>query len=190
MQSDRKIFVLDTSVLIHDPTAIHNFHEHDVIIPYVVIREIDSMRAAPNGRGMAARDIIRDIEDIRLSSPSLSNAPLGHELGNISIEHPSRTTTPSDRMSSSERDDLVISCAKTLSEGDPDRKVVIVSKDIGLRIKASISDIEAEDYRRSKVTSAYTGLHEGLVTVECPAGSDLHKGEVPSPDDLIENEFA
>lgn len=190
MLSDRKVFVLDTSVLIHDPTAIHNFQEHDVIIPYVVVHEMDGLRGAPNGRGTAARQVIRDIEGIRFSFPSLCNAPLGDGLGNISIEHPNRNTAPLDRSSSAERDDLIIACAQVASDNNPERRVAIVSKDIGLRIRASIAGIDAEDYRRSKVVAPYSGLHEGTIVLDLPKGYDLHRDEVAAPDELIENEFA
>ena len=190
MLSDRKVFVLDTSVLIHDPTAIHNFHEHDVIIPYVVVHELDGLRGAPNGRGTAARQVIRDIEEIRSSCPSLCAAPLGDGLGSISIEHPSHMTTSLGNASSSERDELVIACARGAVDDNPDRKVAIVSKDIGLRIRASILGIAAEDYRRSRVTTPYTGLHDGIIQMDLPRGHDLHREEVAANDDLIENEFA
>lgn len=187
----RKLFVLDTSVLIHDPHALHSFEEHDVVLPYVVLHEIDGLRKAPNGRGAAAGAVIRDLEALRLAHSSLTNIPLGPQSGTLSIymadgaEFP-----PAEDVPKSLRDDVIIRCASALGEQHP--HVVVVSKDVGLRLKASVHGLRAEDYLRGKVTDwehRYTGLHAETLVLEERLGEVLHRGEAPAPDCLLENEF-
>lgn len=186
-----KLFVLDTSVLIHDPTALHSFEEHDVILPYVVIHEVDGLRKAPNGRGAAAAQVLRDLEALRISHPTLREAPLGNGHGVLTVQlSPDGTLPPPEDAPKSIRDDIIIECANQLSKGE--RKVVVVSKDLGLRIKASARGLEAQDYLRSKVKNwerRYTGLHPETLQLDPEAGQDLHAGRVPSPDGLLANEF-
>ena len=71
--TDKKTFVLDTSVLIHDPSAFFNFDEHNIILPYIAIHEIDGLRKAMNGRGYAAREVIKQLDEFNKISPNFSN---------------------------------------------------------------------------------------------------------------------
>ncbi|MEI6503473.1 MAG: PIN domain-containing protein, partial [Armatimonadota bacterium] len=134
---NRKLFVLDTSVLIHDPDALRSFEEHDVVLPYVVLHEVDGLRKAPNGRGAAAQSVFRDLEALRTANPSMLNVPLGPASGNLSIYMPAGPEFPAvEDIPKSLRDDMIIRCAQKLGESHP--AVVVVSKDIGLRLKASV----------------------------------------------------
>ena len=187
----RKLFVLDTSVLIHDPGALHSFHEHDVVLPYVVLHEVDGLRKAPNGRGAAANAVFRDLETLRASHPSLTDVPLGPASGHLSIYMPQGLEFPSvEDIPKSLRDDMIIRCAQQLAREHP--AVVVISKDLGLRLKASVHGLQAEDYLRGKVTDwehRYTGLHAEVLTIEEGLGEVLHEGGAPAPDVLLENEF-
>ena len=150
----KKTFVLDTSVLIHDPFCIRNFEDNDVVLPFIVVHELDGLRSAPNGRGMAAREVMRQLEQIRTENNgnSLSLVPLGESLGTLTFEplETDRTVESIDQIPKGARDGLVITCAQQLST-KIDFPVAIVSKDIGLRLKASIMGIEAEDYKNTKI---------------------------------------
>ena len=186
-----KLFILDTSVLIHDPTALHSFHEHDVVLPYVVVQEIDRLRVAANGRGAAATEVFRDLESLSHDHPTLLGVPLGDGAGVLSIDLDQAGLTPvADDLPKAVRDDLIIRCARELTAERPN--VIVVSKDIGLRIKAAAQGLQAQDYLRSKVKNwdrRYTGLHPEDVVLDPAAGQVLHGGEVPAPEGLLENEF-
>ena len=190
--NNKKTFVLDTSVLIHDPTAFFNFDEHDIIIPYIVIHEIDGLRKAPNGRGYAAREIIKQIDQFNKISTDLSNVPLGENKGILSI---SLDGMPPDLDFTSNiqkplRDDIVINCARELQKKNS--KVILVSKDIGQRIKASINGIVVQDYLNSKIKNwekRYTGLHSEEIILPAPPKGDPYQAVLQAPDYLIHNEF-
>ncbi|MEN6303926.1 MAG: PhoH family protein [Armatimonadia bacterium] len=190
-QPNRKLFVLDTSVLIHDPNALHSFHEHDVVLPYVVLHEVDGLRKAPNGRGAAANAVFRSLETLRAASSTLVDAPLGPGLGTLTIYMPEDPEFPAvEDIPKSLRDDMIIRCAQRLSEQHP--QVIMVSKDLGLRLKASVHGLQAEDYLRSKIKDwehRYTGLHSEAIILPAAAGDELHAGTVPAPEGLLQNEF-
>ena len=185
-------FVLDTSVIVHDPTAMEQFQEHEVIVPYVVIYELDGLRNAPNGRGAAAREAIRRFECMRAEYPTLRGVPVGNG-GVLSVDVTGQGISDISAVPKGLRDDLIIGCCREIIEsGNTD--VALVSKDIGLRLKASILGVHAEDYLATKVSAerpAYTGLHPEELTLPLPEGvSDPLKGTVPAPDFLLHNEFA
>jgi PhoH-like ATPase len=187
----RKLFVLDTSVLIHDPSALHSFAEHDVVLPYVVIHELDGLRKAPNGRGAAAMAVIRDLESLRTAHPTLTGMDLGPDMGTLSIYLPDEPGIPAaEDIPKSLRDDMVIHCARILSHDHP--AVIVVSKDMGLRLKASAQGLPAQDYLRSKVkdfSNRYTGLHPETILLTEEVAQHLPQGQAPSPPELLENEF-
>ena len=190
--SEKKTFILDTSVLIHDPNAFSNFDEHNIIIPYIVIHEIDGLRKAPNGRGYAAREFIKQIDKFNKVSKDLSNVPLGENKGIFSIVldgMPKNLDFASD-IPKTLRDDIVINCARELQKKNSN--VILVSKDIGQRIKASINGISVEDYLNSKIKNweqRYTGLHNEEIVLPPPEGGDPYKAHLESPDYLLHNEF-
>jgi len=121
----------------------------------------------------------------------LVGVPLGEGAGVLSIDFKPADVTPGAAdLPKGVRDDLIIRCARELA--DEGENVIVVSKDIGLRIKASAEGLLAQDYLRSKVKDwdrRYTGLHAEDVILDPEAGQVLHGGEVPAPDGLLENEF-
>jgi len=187
----RRSFVLDTSVLIHDPDALFAFDEHELILPYVVVHEVDGLRHSPNGRGAAANQVVRHLEELRLKQPSLRDVPLGDQGGLLSVYLPDGISLPpAEDVPKSLRDDLIIACAKEISTVRSE--VIIVSKDLGLRVKASAHGLAAQDYRRSKVQQvdyACAGLHPEVLEIPAAYGPDLHTDTVPAPEGLVENEF-
>ena len=184
----RKTYVLDTSVLINDPDALGRFDEHEVILPYVVVHELDGLRKAPNGRGVAAREVIRKLEEMRVSNPRLTDVPVG-EGGTMSVLVNESDFGAID-LPKAVRDDIIVKCAARLREEG--REAIVVSKDIGLRIKAStLAGVEAQDYMATKLmgwNARGCGLYREDVSVKL-SGYDLHSGEVAAPETVLENEF-
>lgn len=168
-----KLFVLDTNVLLHDPQAIFNFQEHDLVIPLQVIEELDAKKKAPGMLGYAARQAIRNIEDLRRVQPNLrEGAPLGEGLGTLTVEllnKQSLSDFPLELHRALESvDNIIVALCKVLVNKYLGRPVILISKDANLRVKAGILGITAEDYRTDSVDVAhlYTGTDEIEVAKE------------------------
>lgn len=154
-------YVLDTSVLLADPIAIEKFEEHEVVIPIVVISELEGKRDHPE-LGYFARAALRSLDDLRVKYGRLDRPiPLNDEGGMLSVElnHSDTSALPTSFLRDSNNDTRILSVAKNLmAEG---RHVVLVSKDLPLRVKASSLGIEAQEYLAELVSnSGWTGIEE------------------------------
>jgi len=154
-------YVLDTSVLLADPLAIDKFEEHEVVIPIVVISELEGKRDHPE-LGYFARAALRSLDDLRVKHGRLDRPiPLNEEGGMLSVElnHSDTSALPTSFLRDSNNDTRILSVAKNLmAEG---RQVVLVSKDLPLRVKASSLGIEAQEYLAELVSnSGWTGIEE------------------------------
>ncbi|GAA4087482.1 PhoH family protein [Mucilaginibacter panaciglaebae] len=150
----KKIFVLDTSVILYDHNAFENFQEHDVAIPIQVLEELDNMKSGNDTRNFEARSFIRLIDDI--SRKKLINKwhPLnGKDKGSFKVIIDIKNTgVDAEAIFGSDKvDHRILNAALGLQEENPDKNVVLVSKDICLRLKAKSLNIHAEDYETGKV---------------------------------------
>ena len=146
----QKIYVLDSSVLLHDPNAILHFHENEVVIPYVVLEEVEGKKRSLENIGRAAREAIRHLDGLR-EKGQLSQGVLLPNGGKVRIElnHYSNDILPL-------KSDIVLAdnriLAVTLSlTREEERPVVLVTKDIAMRVKADALGILTEDYHNDKV---------------------------------------
>lgn len=156
----RRTYVLDTSVLLSDPRALFRFDEHDVVLPVVVVTELEAKRSHPE-LGYFARQALRYLDDLRVDHGRLDSAiPIGEQGGTLRIElnHTNVDVLPSG-LQLGDNDTRILALAKNLSaEG---ANVVLVSKDLPMRVKASSVGLEAEEYRAELVIeSGYTGMAE------------------------------
>ena len=152
--------MLDTSVLLSDPRAVFRFDEHDVVIPLVVIIELEAKRTHPE-LGYFARQALRMLDDFRVDYGRLDERiPLNDEGGTLRIElnHSDLSRLPTG-MQLGDNDTRILAVARNLAaEG---RDVVVVSKDLPLRVKASTLGLQAEEYRAELVLSTgWTGIEE------------------------------
>lgn len=154
---EKKIFVLDTNVLLHDSRAIYSFKEHDICIPLEVIEELDHFKKGVEMINYNAREFSKTIDKF---SPELlfdGGAPLGKNLGKIRIiitpvYHEDVAILFSETSENKVIiDNRIINTAFTLSRETKDASVILVSKDVNMRIKARALKVEAEDYRTDKV---------------------------------------
>lgn len=156
MAKKKKTFVLDTSVLLHDHQSITNFGSNNVAIPITVLEELDKFKIGNDTKNFCAREVIRFIDKLS-GSGSLKNwISLGDKLGNFRIileNHPHNLDAESV-YSSSKNDHKIINSALCVKENEPKTEVVLVTKDINLRIKAKALGIQSEDYETGKVTTA------------------------------------
>lgn len=148
-----KIFVLDTSVILYDHNAFGNFQEHDVAIPIQVLEELDNMKSGNDTRNFEARSFIRLIDDI--SRKKLINQwhPLGRGKGKFKVIIDIKNTGADAEVifGSDKVDHRILNAALGLKEESPGKNVVLVSKDICLRLKAKSLNIHSEDYETGKV---------------------------------------
>ena len=175
-QSSRKTFVLDTSVLLADPGALHRFAEHEVIIPIAVIGELETKRDHPE-LGYFARAALRALDDLRVTHGRLDQPlTITPEGGTLSVElnHTDLSTLPHGFLRDGTNDTRILAIAKNLmSDG---KNVVLVSKDLPLRVKASSVGVEAQEYLAELVpNSGWTGIEE--LTVGSSVIDDLYSSD-------------
>jgi PhoH-like ATPase len=184
--------VLDTSVLLSDPSALMRFAEHEVVLPVVVVTELEDKRAHPE-LGYFARQALRLLDDMRVSHGRLDEPiPVGSGGGTLRVElnHTDSATLPAG-FRLGDNDSRILAVARNLAAEGCD--VVLVSKDLPLRVKASSVGLVAEEYRAElAVESGWTGMAElevaaeeldrlyGSEHVEIPGAADLpcHTGLV------------
>jgi len=157
---DARVYVLDTSVLLSDPRALERFAEHEVVIPLVVLTELEAKRHHPE-LGWAAREVLRMLEGLRLEHGSLLRPmPANDEGGTLRVEvnHTEMAGFPA-ALSGETNDHRILAVGRNLAtEG---RDVVIVTKDLPLRLKASIVGLDADEYRNELASdSNWSGLAE------------------------------
>lgn len=153
-----RVFVLDTSVLLSDPRAILRFAEHDVVLPVVVITELEAKRHHAE-LGYFARSALRMLDDLRVTHGRLDEAvPVGDAGGTLRVElnHIDPACLPAG-FRLGDNDTRILAVAKNLADEGQD--VTLVSKDLPLRVKASAVGLTAEEYRHElAVDSGWTGL--------------------------------
>jgi PhoH-like ATPase len=192
--SSVRTYVLDTSVLLADPGALRRFAEHEVVLPVVVITELEGKRHHPE-LGFFARTALRMLDDLRITHGRLDEpVPVGDDGGTIRVElnHTDPDSLPSG-FRLGDNDTRILAVARNLAnEG---RAVTLVSKDLPLRIKASAVGLDAEEYRAEGIADSdtgYTGMAElevaaadldelyadGVIDLEAARGLPCHHGLV------------
>ncbi len=160
-QKAKKTFVLDTSVLLADPGALYRFAEHEVIIPIAVIGELETKRDHPE-LGYFARAALRALDDLRITHGRLDKAlTITPEGGTLSVElnHTDLSTLPHGFLRDGTNDSRILAIAKNLMSDGKD--VILVTKDLPLRVKASSVGVEAQEYLAELVSnSGWTGIEE------------------------------
>ena len=159
----QRTYVLDTSVLLSDPQAITRFDEHEVVLPLVVVTELEAKRTHPE-LGYFARQALRLLDDLRISNGRLDEPVPLPDGGTLRVElnHSELHVLPSG-FQSGDNDSRILAVAQSFAnEG---RNVVLVSKDLPMRVKASAMGLAAEEYRAElAITSGWTGLAELAVS--------------------------
>jgi len=174
----KKIFVLDTNVLLHDPKCFERFEDNDVYISIVVIEEVDKFKKDMNEIGRNARYVSRFLDGLRSSGRLDEGVSLGEGRGKVFVCL-SRDAVELGIDVGNKADNEILKVAHKLNQEQKNTKVIFVTKDTNLRIKASALGIEAEDYKNDKVelSELYTGEKE--VYVKSSVIADLYsKGEL------------
>jgi PhoH-like ATPase len=174
--ASKRTYVLDTSVLLSDPAALFRFDEHEVVLPIIVITELEAKRTHPE-LGYFARAALRTLDDLRVDHGQLNvPIPIGESGGTLHVE---LNNTNEDVLPAGFRlgdnDTRILAVAKNLAAQG--KSIVLVSKDVPLRIKASALGLDAQEYRAEIVpSSGWTGIAE--LGVSAQDIDDLYDEEV------------
>jgi PhoH-like ATPase len=163
-----KLFVLDTNVLIHDPSSLFRFEEHDIFLPMVTLEELDNNKKGLTEVARNARQASRNLEEI--VGTDLTNLELGcplnvngnrHLTGRLFIQT-LQVTTELPGLAGLKADNQILAVVLDLQKSQPSRQVILVSKDINIRIKARAMGMPAEDYFNDKVLEDSDLLYSGM----------------------------
>jgi PhoH-like ATPase len=167
MTGSKRIYALDTNVLLHDPTSLFRFAEHDVFIPMTVLEELDEKKKGASEVSRNGRQVSRFLneliergkneklsEGLELSNPHGINLKRDNAVGRLYFEQ---------RISANrgKADNQILASVMELRDQHPDRDVILVTKDINLRIKASIEGVVAEDYENDRALDDFSLLYTG-----------------------------
>ena len=154
----KKYYVLDTNVLLHSPNALYAFNEHTIVIPEVVIEELDKFKKESTERGTNSRSVSRIIDSLRTQGNLLKGVPINNSGGILILESNHTATAMPLHWEGDKADNRILQVCKGLAESG--HQTILVSRDTNMRVKSSILNIQAEDFRNDKVSNIdqqYTG---------------------------------
>lgn len=183
-----KTFVLDTNVLIHDPAALSRFERSRVVLPLAVIEELDQFKRVNDDRGYSVRQFLRQLDRFRAQGPLSKGIRLDHET-ELQIEYRRTEELPAHLNGTVKKDNHILATA--LFRKQQGERVVLISKDMNLRIKAEVLGLETEDYEHEK--APISGLYKGWKELSVP-DADIDrfykdKKLALSGTELLANEF-
>jgi PhoH-like ATPase len=153
-----KCYVLDTNVLLYSPSSIFAFNEHMVVIPEVVVEELDRFKKESTERGANSRHVSRVIDKLRLEGNLLEGVALNPAGGILRLESNHMSTEMPPHWDRDKADNRILQVCKGLMESG--YQTILVTRDTNMRVKATILKIQAEDFRNDKVAEIdqqYTG---------------------------------
>ncbi|MEC8899464.1 MAG: PIN domain-containing protein, partial [Candidatus Neomarinimicrobiota bacterium] len=155
---NKKIFIIDTNVILHDATCIRNFEDNDIVIPISVLEELDQFKRGNEQLHYNARDFLRNLDELSVNSEESELKKLDGKIRVVVNHnwHPDVEATFNEDCP----DNRIINCAYKLHLENPEQDVILVSKDTNMRLKARSLRINAEDYFTDSVENVsqiYTG---------------------------------
>jgi len=167
MSANKKTFVLDTNVILHDFRSIYNFEENDLVVPIVVLEELDKFKKGNDTINLNAREFMRILDSLTEKSLNIeAGIPLGDDRGTLFITR-GKPFSEEMQLSFSEPipDHKILATAVWLKKNCPEKNVILVSQDINLRMKSRALGIEAQDYKTGKVENTER-LFQGIRLIE------------------------
>ena len=161
MAKPRKIFVIDTCVVLHDPMALSKFGEHDIYLPLAVIDDLDDIKTRPGNISWSAREVFRTLDKLDLKTMVDKGIIINDLKGKLFIYNTEAPLTKNDtpNIVKVNSDNAIINAAISLKNKFPHRQVTIITKDTGLRVRANAWGCIAENYQADLLnTSLYTGI--------------------------------
>ncbi len=163
----KRIYVLDTSVILHDHSSVNQFDEHDVAIPIPVLEELDEFKKGNDTINFEAREFIRFIDKLSKDHLLREWIPLEGSKGKFKVVMPSENTNiNAERIFGGKKmDHKILNAALQLAEEEKDADVILITKDMNLRLKARALNLMAEDYEAGKVENV-DDLNSGIRVVD------------------------
>lgn len=161
VSEEKKLFVLDTNVILHDSSCIYQFHNHDIVIPITVIEELDKFKKGNDTLNYHAREFLRALDDLsgdKLFEEGVQISPNSGKIM-VKLEMPVAPALK-ENFSIDIPDHHILNTAYSVSKSLSDRKVILVSKDVNLRLKAKAIGLTAQDYKKDQVRNITT-LYKG-----------------------------
>jgi len=164
-----KLFVLDTNVLLHDPSSLFRFEEHDIFLPMMVLEELDHQKKGMSEVARNARQVSRSLDSLVGDNKSLAVglplSALGHKdaTGHLHFQTKAMDNVLPADMPVGKADNQILGVVRALHDKYPDREVVLVSKDINMRLKAFALGLAAEDYFNDQVLEDSDLLYTGML---------------------------
>jgi len=166
MEQKEKIFVLDTNVVLHDYRCIYHFEEHDVVLPIVVLEELDKFKKGNNQINFQAREFMRELDKLSGESLFREGVSLGEGKGRLYIETGKAFSEElAESFSEHNADNRILAITEFVKNTHPDKQTILVSKDINLRLKAKSLGLPAQDYQTGKVQTLKK-IQEGIKTYD------------------------
>lgn len=163
LQPQQRVYILDTSVLVHDPTALFRFEEHDICLPAAVLEELDAAKEGLSEVARNARQVSRFVDTL-LTGHAPSELSAGVPLGTDTPGEPTgRLFFATDGQSTG--DTAILAAAQNLLSRHSEQEPILVSKDINLRIRAQVAGIAAEDYESDRVIDDVDLLPTGIEAI-------------------------
>ncbi|MBA3479438.1 MAG: PhoH family protein [Lautropia sp.] len=186
LTAGQKLFVLDTNVLMHDPASLFRFQEHDVYLPMMTLEELDNHKRGMSEVSRNARQVSRSLDALigggtERIDQGIALAKLGNReaVGRLYLQTQALSTTLPAALPTGKADNQILAVVSGLREVFPSRNVVLVSKDINMRIKAHALGLEAEDYFNDQVTEDLDLLYAGSIALP-PDFWDTHSKDMES----------
>jgi len=172
----KKIFVLDTSVILYNHSSINNFDDNDVAIPITVLEELDNFKKGNDTINFEAREFIRIMDRLSDHASLQSWIPLGNgSKGSFKVVINEKSSIDAEKVFGEHKaDHRILNAALALKEEFPDRKVVMVTKDVNLRIKAKALNLPAEDFLTGKIQNV-DSLYSGITRLENVSKSGIER---------------
>jgi PhoH-like ATPase len=183
----RKTYILDTNVLLSDPNCFNNFKDNDLIIPMLVLEELDKHKTRSDEVGRNCREVIRLLDTLS-KGKSLKE---GVELptgGTLKVMTSVQTETPQELLEPTSVDNMIINFALAMKKTNPN-PVFLVSKDINVRVKCSSLSIEAQDYLSQRVSESFDALYSGVkvVTTTSEIIKEFYSGMTKKAAEVVED---
>jgi PhoH-like ATPase len=195
----KSIFVLDTNVVLHDYLCLNHFQEHDVVIPITVLEELDAFKKGNDSINFSARAFIRQLDLLAENGLPPEGFFLGEGRGRLLIRHAKNWVTSLNSVFTEDTPDhRIIAVAAELHAENPAGNVVLISKDINLRMKALALGLAAEDYITDKIEcpdNLYTGsslvenVYDDAISALYDQPYSIEPEQVPVRGELIANQF-
>jgi PhoH-like ATPase len=195
----KKLFVIDTNVILYDHTCIDNFAEHDIVIPIVVLEELDKFKKGSDLINFEAREFIRDLDKLAGEQLLTKGILLGKGRGKLYVEvgdpHSERVY---HAFTADKADHRILALAEEMTKTRKDRQVVIVTKDINLRMKAKSLGLSAEDYETGKIrqmdklnltAQVVEDLDKSMISKFYEEKNQVPRTELPLKQPLLPNQY-